>query len=170
MLNLPNLLSPAALIQIAFLFVILYWTLRYLETTVAGGFLRSIGLLSVIMVLVAIWLFDEFELETLSAIFNYFIIFAVVSLVIIFQPELRHGLTRLGRSPLARLLRRMGVSPEQEGHTLSGEVLKAAERVHLVRALELCGGHRSQTAKLLGISRKVLWEKMRDHDIEAPDK
>ncbi len=128
MLNLPNLLSPAALIQIAFLFVILYWTLRYLETTVAGGFLRSIGLLSVLGVLAAIWLFEEFELETLSAIFNYFIFFAVVSLVIIFQPELRHGLTRLGRSPLARLLRRMGVSPEQEGHTLSGEILKAARR------------------------------------------
>jgi len=50
------------------------------------------------------------------------------------------------------------------------EVLKAAEREHLVRALELCGGHRSQTADALGISRKVLWEKMRDHDIEAPDK
>jgi len=50
------------------------------------------------------------------------------------------------------------------------DVLKAAERVHLVRALELTGGHRSQTAELLGISRKVLWEKMRDHDIEAPDK
>ena len=55
MLNLPDLLSPAALIQIAFLFVILYWTLRYLETTVAGGFLRSIGLLSVIGVLIPLY-------------------------------------------------------------------------------------------------------------------
>lgn len=50
------------------------------------------------------------------------------------------------------------------------DVLKAAERAHLVRALELTGGHRSQTAELLGISRKVLWEKMRDHDIEVADK
>ncbi|MDA1264524.1 MAG: sigma-54 dependent transcriptional regulator [Planctomycetota bacterium] len=50
------------------------------------------------------------------------------------------------------------------------DVLKTAERAHLLRALELCGGHRSQTADALGISRKVLWEKMRDHDIEAPDK
>jgi DNA-binding NtrC family response regulator len=50
------------------------------------------------------------------------------------------------------------------------EVLKQAERAHLVRALELTGGHRSQTAELLGISRKVLWEKVRDHDIEVPDR
>lgn len=45
------------------------------------------------------------------------------------------------------------------------EVLKAAEAVHLRRALELTGGHRSQTAELLGISRKVLWEKLKEHGI-----
>ena len=50
------------------------------------------------------------------------------------------------------------------------DVLKEAERVHVIRAIELTGGHRSQAAELLGISRKVLWEKMRDHDIDAPDK
>jgi hypothetical protein len=42
------------------------------------------------------------------------------------------------------------------------EVLKEAERRHIERALEQTGGHRSQTADVLGISRKVLWEKMRD--------
>ena len=46
------------------------------------------------------------------------------------------------------------------------EVLKAAEKQHIARALELCGGHRSQTADKLGISRKVLWEKMRELDLE----
>ncbi|MBM3989018.1 MAG: sigma-54-dependent Fis family transcriptional regulator [Planctomycetes bacterium] len=45
------------------------------------------------------------------------------------------------------------------------EVLKEAEKGHLVRALEQTGGHRSQTADALGISRKVLWEKMRDHGL-----
>ncbi|MBM3989653.1 MAG: sigma-54-dependent Fis family transcriptional regulator [Planctomycetes bacterium] len=45
------------------------------------------------------------------------------------------------------------------------EVLKEAEKNHLVRALEQTGGHRSQTADALGISRKVLWEKMRDHGL-----
>jgi two-component system response regulator AtoC len=48
------------------------------------------------------------------------------------------------------------------------EVLREHEVAHIRRALELTGGHRSQTASLLGISRKVLWEKMRDHGIEAP--
>ena len=48
------------------------------------------------------------------------------------------------------------------------EFLREHEVAHIRRALELTGGHRSQTASVLGISRKVLWEKMRDHGIEAP--
>ena len=44
-------------------------------------------------------------------------------------------------------------------------VLKEAEAAHLARALESTGGHRTQTAELLGISRKVLWEKLREHGI-----
>ncbi|TDJ65932.1 MAG: sigma-54-dependent Fis family transcriptional regulator [Planctomycetota bacterium] len=47
------------------------------------------------------------------------------------------------------------------------QVVRAAELDHIRRALELTGGHRSQAADLLGISRKVLWEKLRDYDIDA---
>ncbi len=45
------------------------------------------------------------------------------------------------------------------------EVLKEAEAIHLARALESTGGHRTQTSELLGISRKVLWEKLREHGL-----
>ena len=46
------------------------------------------------------------------------------------------------------------------------EVLKQAERRHLTHVLEQTGGHRSQAAELLGISRKVLWEKLREAGID----
>ncbi len=49
------------------------------------------------------------------------------------------------------------------------DVLREAEMAHIRWALEQTGGHRTQTAELLGISRKVLWEKLRDLGIEAPD-
>jgi len=48
------------------------------------------------------------------------------------------------------------------------EVVREAEVAHIERALAATGGHRSQTAELLGISRKVLWEKLRDFGIHAP--
>ena len=47
-------------------------------------------------------------------------------------------------------------------------VLRDAETAHIARVLELTGGHRSQAAELLGISRKVLWEKVRDLGIRVP--
>lgn len=43
------------------------------------------------------------------------------------------------------------------------EVLRDVEAEHIRRALMQCGGHRSQTADLLGISRKVLWEKLKEY-------
>ena len=46
-----------------------------------------------------------------------------------------------------------------------GEVVAGAERQCILRGLARCGGNRSQTAALLGISRKNLWEKMRRHGI-----
>ena len=45
--------------------------------------------------------------------------------------------------------------------------LKAFEREYLKRALERTGGNRGQAAKLLGISRKNLWEKLRAHGMGA---
>ncbi len=47
------------------------------------------------------------------------------------------------------------------------EVLRLAEAAHIAKALEQTGGHRSQTAELLGISRKVLWEKIKEHGLSS---
>ena len=49
------------------------------------------------------------------------------------------------------------------------EVVREAEIEHIRRTLELTGGHRMHTAELLGISRKVLWEKIRDFGLGASE-
>jgi DNA-binding NtrC family response regulator len=46
------------------------------------------------------------------------------------------------------------------------EVLVDAERAHLENVLRAVGGHRTKAASVLGISRKVLWEKLKDYGIE----
>jgi len=46
------------------------------------------------------------------------------------------------------------------------DVLRHCETDHIKHALEMTGGHKTQTAELLGISRKALWEKLRDLGIE----
>ncbi len=49
------------------------------------------------------------------------------------------------------------------------EVLREAEAAHIQLALGATGGHRSQTADLLGISRKVLWEKLKDLNLSEAE-
>ena len=46
------------------------------------------------------------------------------------------------------------------------EVVREAEARHIRRVLAGTHGHRAQAAKILGISRKNLWEKMKDLEIE----
>jgi len=47
------------------------------------------------------------------------------------------------------------------------EAVFEAERAHIKEVLRLTGGHKAQAASILGISRKNLWEKLRDYNIET---
>jgi DNA-binding NtrC family response regulator len=49
------------------------------------------------------------------------------------------------------------------------QVVKECERDHLLRALDAAKGKKTAAAKLLKISRKNLWEKLRAHDITTSD-
>jgi transcriptional regulator with PAS, ATPase and Fis domain len=51
-------------------------------------------------------------------------------------------------------------------HTLKEAVFEA-ERAHIKEVLRTTGGHKAQAASILGISRKNLWEKLRDYNIET---
>jgi DNA-binding NtrC family response regulator len=43
-----------------------------------------------------------------------------------------------------------------------GEAVERFEREYVRKALEKTGGHRGRAAAALGISRKSLWERLRD--------
>ena len=60
--------------------------------------------------------------------------------------------------------RRAALEPPEKMRTLR-EVLVKAERAHLEHVLRGVGGHRTKAASVLGISRKVLWEKLKDYGI-----
>jgi DNA-binding NtrC family response regulator len=61
--------------------------------------------------------------------------------------------------------RRAALEPPTELPSLR-QVLVEAERAHLQEVLRAVGGHRTKAASVLGISRKVLWEKLKDYGIE----
>jgi DNA-binding NtrC family response regulator len=49
------------------------------------------------------------------------------------------------------------------------DVAREAEALHIRRVLKHTGSHRGRTAKILGISRKNLWEKMRELNISGEE-
>ena len=75
------------------------------------------------------------------------------------------GEERLLRKDL--LLSGTGSAARKDGEPLRPleEILRRAEREHILRALEAAGWNRTRAAALLGISRKTLWEKMRTYGL-----
>ena len=91
--------------------------------------------------------------------------------------ELRHAVERaIALAGESRHLKREHLIPPSDefrsGARISSrvatlkEVVEDAEKEHLKHVLKLTRGHRAQAAKSLGISRKNLWEKLRDYGLE----
>lgn len=88
------------------------------------------------------------------------------------ENAIQRGIALAGKNRVLRAEDLLPSDPRWRGATEVPEevqplrdVLKQAEGAHLARALEMTSGHRTQCAELLGISRKVLWEKLREHKL-----
>ena len=49
-----------------------------------------------------------------------------------------------------------------------GKVREQAEREHILSILQQTGGNRIQAAKILGVSRKTLWKKLKHLGVSWP--
>jgi DNA-binding NtrC family response regulator len=95
------------------------------------------------------------------------------------ENAVRRGIAMAGSSTelLAEHLLLGGPRPrKEEAHEDEGplerslrDVAREAEMRHIRRVLKHTGAHRGRAAKILGISRKNLWEKMRELNITAED-
>ncbi|MDO8662604.1 MAG: diadenylate cyclase CdaA [Candidatus Omnitrophota bacterium] len=81
-----------AILEIIILWIVIYQVMLFFEGTRAIQVVRGIAL-----VLVAFFLFQKLGLERLDWLFRNFFATSVIALLIIFHPEIRQGLARLGR-------------------------------------------------------------------------
>ena len=89
-----------ALIEIALLFVVLYAILRFLQGTRGAGVLRGL-LFFLIMALVLILFFvDKLRLYRIEYILGQDLLIFLLLIVVLFQPEIRRLLLRLGEAPM----------------------------------------------------------------------
>jgi diadenylate cyclase len=92
------------LIEIAVLALTIYFLLRLIGRTRGASVVRGLGLVVAGLFLVAQVVIASFDLTVLGRVLDYLLTTVLVGLLVIFQPELRRGLTVLGRYRILRLL------------------------------------------------------------------
>jgi len=89
------------LVELAVIAGVVYLVWRFVRGTRAAGALR--GILVVLLVVLGLRLLAPTDaFERLAFLFDNLLGFAVVAAVIIFQPELRRAMSRIGEAPLFR--------------------------------------------------------------------
>lgn len=83
------------IVEIAILWFIFYVLLLFFKGTRAVQVLKGI-----VILVIAFFVFQKLQLDTLSWALTKLFAISVVAFLIIFQPELRRGLARIGQNPL----------------------------------------------------------------------
>ncbi len=94
------LLLLKSVVEVGIIFIIIYAFLRILEGTRGAGILKGLVLLTGILALVTIFLSRKLQMANLGWVITRLGPIALVPLFILFQPEIRRALIRLGQNPL----------------------------------------------------------------------
>ena len=82
--------------------VVVYYILRFLRGTRGARMLKGIALLLIVLFVVVRIGDRQLELERLDFLFRQFLGIASIAVIVVFQPELRRALMRLGETRLFR--------------------------------------------------------------------
>lgn len=123
--------SISFLIEVAVFSAAIYVLLRFLRSTRGAGLVRGLILIGLVFgaVLIAILSSAKVQLPHLEYVFKAIVETVILAMVILFHPELRRGIARLGEHPLVS---RFSRSRESK---ILGEVTRAVEKL----ARERCG-------------------------------
>ncbi len=109
-------------IEIGLIAAIVFGILWFLKGAVAGGVVRGLWLLLAVGVVGVLFVLGQYGLQTIEYVFRLIITFTVFWLVVIFQPELRRGLLRMGRTSI------FGAFLSKESPTV-GEICRAVKKL-----------------------------------------
>ena len=93
------LTGPGAVVEVVLLAAVLYLLLRFLRGSRGAGVMRGMLVLAVISIGVVFVAARAFQLEHIVWVFERLATLSILGGIIIFQPELRRGLLRLGVNP-----------------------------------------------------------------------
>jgi len=102
--------GPKDLLEIAIIAVLVYLAYRSLRGTRGARVVRGFILVLVTSFVILRILTDYLHMERLNYLYEKVVPVVLVLAIIVFQPELRRSLMRLGENPLLRLFLRQGAS------------------------------------------------------------
>jgi diadenylate cyclase len=94
----PDRLSE--FLEILLIFLIVLPLLKFLRGVISGNVLRMLAFVLAVIAIGAMILLQRFRLEALDLVFKGALVLAVFTLLMVFQPELRRGLIKVGRNPV----------------------------------------------------------------------
>lgn len=89
-------------IELLLIGLVVYWVLRFLRGTRGARMLKGIAFVLISLYLIVRIVGPVFELDRIEFLYRQFLIFAALACVVVFQPELRRALMRLGETRLFR--------------------------------------------------------------------
>lgn len=82
--------------------IVVFWVIRFLQGTRGARMLKGIAFVLITLYLLVTFAGNYFELDRLVFLYEKFLLFASFALAVVFQPELRRALMRLGETRLFR--------------------------------------------------------------------
>lgn len=89
-------------IELTLIGVVLYWVISFLRGSRGARLLKGAGVLMITLYVLVRLVADRFELQRIVFLYGAFLQFAFIAIVVVFQPELRRALMRLGETRLFR--------------------------------------------------------------------
>src|SRR6185436_14246395 len=89
-------------IELVLIGLVVYWVVRFLRGTRGARLLKGIAFVLISLYLIVRLVGVQFGLERIEFLYGKFLLFASFAIVVVFQPELRRALMRLGETRLFR--------------------------------------------------------------------
>ncbi len=89
-------------IELLLIGAVVFWVIRFLRGTRGARMLKGVALVLVTLYLIVSLVGNKFGLNRIEFLYRQFLIFAGLATVVVFQPELRRALMRLGETRLFR--------------------------------------------------------------------
>ena len=115
----------AAIVEILVFAIGIYAILRFLRTTRGAGVIRGLSVVLLGVIISFTILIESFELSRLRVVFENFRDIAVLGLIVVFQPEIRRAIVRLGDCCRRLCLRCSAAKPR---HVAQGQERKHDEQ------------------------------------------